>query len=70
MPITKRDLDDLQTQFERLKNDLTLLDENFERNLKAVDLSEEELKKIDPDKLPPEVKKLLEEARLSVKQDR
>jgi hypothetical protein len=44
-------------QLKELRSQIEKLDELFQRNLEAAGLTEDDLKKIDPETIPPEFKK-------------
>jgi peptidoglycan hydrolase CwlO-like protein len=67
MPVTEKDLEAQQLQIEQLGNELARLDGIFADALKAAGVTEAELKKLDPDNQPPEIKKLLDEANSAAK---
>jgi hypothetical protein len=56
-----------QLQIEQLGNELARLDAVFADALKAAGVTEAELKKLDPNNQPPEIKKLLDEAHAAAK---
>jgi hypothetical protein len=57
MPNTDHEVEAKLAELKELKNKIGKLDEIFERNLKAVGLTEDDLRKIDPKNIPPEIKK-------------
>jgi hypothetical protein len=67
MAVTERDLEAQKVQLEQLGNELARLDAVFADALKAAGLKEADLKKFDPDNQPPEIKKLLDEAKAAAK---
>jgi uncharacterized membrane protein YccC len=67
MPFSEKDLAAQAAQLEQLKNEIFRLDGIYEKQLKALGISEEELRKLDPEKCSPEVKKLMEEAQQTAK---
>jgi hypothetical protein len=69
MPLTEQQLATQATQLEQLKNELFNLNGTYEKQIKALGITEEDLRKLDPEKSPPEVKKLLEKARQLAKRE-
>jgi hypothetical protein len=67
MPFTEQDLAAQASQLEQLKAELFRLDGIYEKQLKTLGFSEDELRKLDPEKFPVEVKKLMEEAKQTAK---
>ena len=57
------DLAAIDAQIDQIKDELARLDGVFAKTLKAVGLREGDLKELDPDSQPEEIKKLLERAR-------
>jgi hypothetical protein len=53
-----------QNMFEELKEELSRLNSLFDSQLKACGLTEADLKDIDLDAAPPEVKKMLDQAKM------
>jgi hypothetical protein len=67
MTLTEQDFAAQEEQLSQLKLEMARLDDAFAKNLKALGLTEADLKKIEPDKEPPEVKKLYQEAQAAAK---
>jgi hypothetical protein len=67
MAVTEKDLEAQQLQIEQLGNELARLDAVFADALKAAGVTEDDLKMLDPDTQPPEIKKLLDEAKATAK---
>jgi hypothetical protein len=56
MTIDDLTLEEKLSEIKELKNQIEKLDELFESKLKAAGLTEDDLKKIDPKTLPPDLK--------------
>jgi hypothetical protein len=67
MPFTEQDLAAQASQLEQLKAELFRLDGIYEKQLKTLGFSEDELRNFEPEKIPTEVKKLMEEAKQTAK---
>jgi regulator of replication initiation timing len=64
MPLTPEEIFE---HIEKLKNELNQLNEQYDKSLKALGITEEELKAMDRENESPEVKKLLAEAEKAAK---
>jgi hypothetical protein len=62
-----QDLSQQVEQFERLKEEFARLNDMYDAQLKAVGVSEDDLKQIDVLHPPPELKALLDKARAAAK---
>ncbi|MDR2366689.1 MAG: hypothetical protein LBF58_01045 [Deltaproteobacteria bacterium] len=67
MTMTPDDFEAQQAMFEQLRRELDRLNELYDKNLKAMGLTEADLGNLNPDNEPPEIKKLLEEANQAAK---
>jgi hypothetical protein len=67
MSNTDHEVEAKLAELKELKNKIGKLDEIFERNLKAVGLTEDDLRKIDLSDMPPDVKKIVDETKLAVR---
>lgn len=54
-------------ELNELKNELDKLDERFDRQLKTLGLTKDDLRKLDRDNPPPEVRPAIEKARQAAK---
>jgi hypothetical protein len=63
MPAFNDDLATLDAQIDQIKLELASLNDSFAGNLKALGLTEDDLKKLDLDSQPDEIKKGLQRAR-------
>jgi hypothetical protein len=68
MTFTEKDLAAQTAQLDQLKDELARLDGLYAQQLAALGLSEEDLGRLDLDNQPPELKKLLDEARKAARQ--
>jgi hypothetical protein len=60
--MTPEDFEAQEVMFERLKREFDQLNDQFEKNLKAIGITEADLGSLDLDKESPEVKLLMEQA--------
>jgi hypothetical protein len=65
--MSPEDLEAQQSMIDQLKLELDRLNDLFDKNLKALGVTEADLGTLDPEKQSPEVKKLLAEAQLAAK---
>jgi hypothetical protein len=68
MTFTERGLAAQTAQLDQLKDEFARLDDLYAQQLAALGLSEEDLGRLDLDNQPPELKKLLDEARKAARQ--
>jgi Tfp pilus assembly protein PilN len=66
--MTNQDLAAQNVNIELLRNEFARLDSLFEKNLKALGLTEADLKNTDLNNAPPEVKALLQKAQQEAKE--
>ncbi|MDR1111015.1 MAG: hypothetical protein LBP92_10060 [Deltaproteobacteria bacterium] len=64
MPLTEEQLSEQRKMFDELKEEFSRLNSLYDAQLKAIGLTEDDLKDLDPEAAPPEVKKLLDQARM------
>ncbi len=69
MPFTEDDLKKQDRQVTELREELSRLNSLFDQRMKEAGASEAELKTLDADQQPPEVKRALEEVRAEARRE-